>query len=104
MDIQYRAIDGMQKVCCPVHPESHPSCTVHLGEGWFRCFHDADCKGDGYALVMAVEGCTFPQAKERVKEMTGHEPGQREPERPKPRSVFRDGSGFRPKTRGRVLR
>ena len=102
-DTQYRDVEGNQRVRCPVHEERSPSCTVNLGEGWFRCFHDESCKGDAYSLVMAVEGWDFVQAKQLVAELTGVDGPVKEQVEER-RSTFRGGGGFKPPTRHRRFR
>lgn len=56
------------KCKCPVHAERTPSCEVRRGRDgcWrWKCF-GCGKGGDAFDLVVAVEGCTFRQARERL--------------------------------------
>jgi hypothetical protein len=60
---------GGSYVClCPVHAERTPSCEVKRGKdgAWrWRCY-GCGKSGDAFDLVVAVDGCTFRQARERL--------------------------------------
>ncbi len=72
--IQFRAShNGNQTVHCPnpdghVHGDRNPSASVNLAKGLFIC-HGCDLRGDGYNLIMQIEGLTFLEAKEQVGEV-----------------------------------
>lgn len=70
-EIQYRHIAGWQTTRCPAHDEQDPSFRVHLDEGGFQCMACGVRGGDVYALVMAVEGCSFPESKKLIAEWIG---------------------------------
>lgn len=56
------------KCLCPVHAERTPSCEVRRGRDgcWrWKCF-GCGKGGDAFDLVVAIEGCTFRQARERL--------------------------------------
>ena len=54
---------------CPFHGEKTPSFTVFADGGW-KCF-GCDLAGDVFAFVRRIDGCTFPEAKQRVGERLG---------------------------------
>lgn len=45
-------------VCCPFHPDEHPSLSVKLSGGIFNCF-TCGAKGNGFDLDMKVTGRDF---------------------------------------------
>ena len=47
--------------CCPFHPDRNPSFCVDAGKGWWRCY-GCGAHGDAAALVMQLNGVTFPEA------------------------------------------
>ena len=55
---------------CPFHREKTPSFTVSEGKGFYHCF---GCGQHGNAIdfVMALEALDFPQAIQRLAELTG---------------------------------
>ena len=64
------ARQGWQSVSCPnPHGHSHgdktPSMRVNLSNGGVIC-HGCTIKGSGYDIIMAIEGCDFKAATERV--------------------------------------
>ena len=61
---------GWHAIKCPFHDDRRASASVNPDEGVFRC-HACEIKGDAYAIVMSVEGVGFPEAKERVTQVTG---------------------------------
>lgn len=85
----------------PNSPRTHAPCPVCGGKDRFR-FDDRDGRGthycnqcepqagDGFALVMKVIGCTFPEALHRVAGVLGLDPTtQRGMHRPLPAPVIR---------------
>lgn len=73
LSIDYQHKSGWQKMLCLFHDESTPSMTLNLEEGCWRCAACGSKGGDVYAFLMQYEHLTFPQAKERLKELTGYE-------------------------------
>lgn len=62
-----------QKVRCPFHgTDRNPSASLNEDEQVFKC-HTCGIGGDAYAVVMEADGIDFLSAKQRVKEITGHE-------------------------------
>ena len=64
------AKSGWQPIRCPneaghTHGDSNPSCSLHLGFGSVNC-HGCGLKGDGYSVLIEVEGITFKQAAEQL--------------------------------------
>jgi DNA primase len=55
---------------CPIHQDRNPSARVNEDEGFFRCFV-CEINGDAYDVVMIADGITFPDAKDKVKRLTG---------------------------------
>lgn len=68
--VRYKDGRVEQKILCPVHEETEPSCSVNLDEGLFRC-HACQAAGDGYSLIMERENIDFKAAVERAKEVLG---------------------------------
>ena len=74
-DVRFReAKRGWQKVSCfndygHRGGDKHPSGSVHLGYGYYRCF-SCDLNGDGYAILNELEGWGVKQ----VNEAFGGEP------------------------------
>jgi hypothetical protein len=46
---------------CPFHQDNNPSFCVAPGKAWWRCYGCGE-RGDAVALVMKLEGLTFPKA------------------------------------------
>ena len=69
-DIHFVDRPGWFAILCPVHNETHPSCTANLDECRFACYA-CGAHGDVFDLVMAKENCDFQTAKRRVEEITG---------------------------------
>ena len=69
-DIVYRPGRVRQKICCPVHDEKDPSCSIDLDADWFNC-HSCHAGGDAFSLIMLKEGIDFATAKSRAEEITG---------------------------------
>ncbi|MGB0678774.1 MAG: DNA primase [Polyangiales bacterium] len=60
------------KGLCPFHSERTPSFHVHPERGFFYCF-GCQASGDCFAYLMQQEGCSFPEAAERLAERFGIE-------------------------------
>lgn len=61
-------------VCCVLHGESNPSCTLYLdGNGGFNC-HSCGAKGNLFQFEARFSGCTLQQAEINVAEITGAKP------------------------------
>jgi DNA primase len=56
--------------CCPFHQEKTPSFSVNPSKGFYKCF---GCQkgGNAFTFLMEMEGLSFPEAVQRVAEMTG---------------------------------
>src|SRR5687767_15831501 len=56
--------------CCPFHQEKTPSFNVQPSKGFYKCF---GCQkgGNAFTFLMEMEGLSFPEAVERVAEITG---------------------------------
>lgn len=59
------------KACCPFpdHNDKTPSFTVNPVKGFYHCF-GCSRGGDVFEFVKTAEGCSFPEAIEKVKELT----------------------------------
>jgi DNA primase len=56
--------------CCPFHEEKTPSFSVSPSKGFYKCF-GCGKGGNAFTFLMEMEGLNFPEAIERVAEMTG---------------------------------
>ncbi|MEK7855190.1 MAG: CHC2 zinc finger domain-containing protein, partial [Acidobacteriota bacterium] len=56
--------------CCPFHQEKTPSFSVSPAKGFYKCF-GCGKGGNAYTFLMEMEGLNFPEAIQRVAEMTG---------------------------------
>ncbi|MBK8811568.1 MAG: DNA primase [Acidobacteria bacterium] len=56
--------------CCPFHQEKTPSFSVNPAKGFYKCF-GCGKGGTAYNFLMEMEGLTFPEAIERVAEISG---------------------------------
>ena len=55
---------------CPFHPETTPSFSVNEQKQIFNCF-SCHRGGNVFKFVMETEGLTFPEAFQKVAEMSG---------------------------------
>lgn len=56
--------------CCPFHQEKTPSFSVNPSKGFYKCF-GCGKGGNAYTFLMEMEGLSFPEAIQRVAEMSG---------------------------------
>ncbi len=56
--------------CCPFHEEKTPSFSVSASKGFYKCF-GCGKGGSVYNFLMEMEGLNFPEAVQRVAEMSG---------------------------------
>ncbi|HLA95364.1 MAG TPA: DNA primase, partial [Pyrinomonadaceae bacterium] len=56
--------------CCPFHQEKTPSFSVSPSKGFYKCF-GCGKGGNAYTFLMEMEGLNFPEAIQRVAEMSG---------------------------------
>jgi DNA primase len=56
--------------CCPFHQEKTPSFSVSPSKGFYKCF-GCGKGGNAYTFLMEMEGLSFPEAIQRVAEMSG---------------------------------
>jgi DNA primase len=56
--------------CCPFHEEKTPSFSVSPSKGFYKCF-GCGKGGNAFTFLMEMEGLNFPEAVQRVAEMTG---------------------------------
>ena len=56
--------------CCPFHQEKTPSFSVNPQKGFYKCF-GCGKGGNAFTFLMEMEGLNFPEAIQRVAEMTG---------------------------------
>lgn len=56
--------------CCPFHQEKTPSFSVNPTKGFYKCF-GCGKGGTAFNFLMEMEGLNFPEAVERVAEMSG---------------------------------
>lgn len=56
--------------CCPFHQEKTPSFSVNPAKGFFKCF-GCGKGGNVFTFLMEIEGLSFPEAVERVAEISG---------------------------------
>lgn len=66
--VEWRPGPGNQKVLCPVHAETEPSCSVNVDKGLWRCFSCGE-EGDAWTLIMRKEACDFAKAKDHARDM-----------------------------------
>lgn len=56
--------------CCPFHQEKTPSFSVNPVKGFYKCF-GCGKGGTAFNFLMEMEGLNFPEAVERVAEISG---------------------------------
>lgn len=56
--------------CCPFHQEKTPSFSVNPTKGFYKCF-GCGKGGSVYNFLMEIEGLNFPEAIQRVAEISG---------------------------------
>lgn len=56
--------------CCPFHQEKTPSFSVNPAKGFYKCF-GCGKGGNAFTFLMEMEGLNFPEAVQRVAEMSG---------------------------------
>ncbi|HUR98280.1 MAG TPA: DNA primase [Pyrinomonadaceae bacterium] len=56
--------------CCPFHEEKTPSFSVSPNKGFYKCF-GCGKGGNAFTFLMEMEGLNFPEAIQRVAEMSG---------------------------------
>ncbi|MEP7149873.1 MAG: DNA primase [Acidobacteriota bacterium] len=56
--------------CCPFHSEKTPSFSVSPSKGFYKCF-GCGKGGNAFTFLMEMEGLNFPEAIQRVAEMSG---------------------------------
>jgi len=56
--------------CCPFHDEKTPSFSVSPTKGFYKCF-GCGKGGNAYTFLMEMEGLNFPEAIQRVAEISG---------------------------------
>ena len=56
--------------CCPFHQEKTPSFSVNASKGFYKCF-GCGKGGSVYNFLMDIEGLNFPEAIQRVAEISG---------------------------------
>ncbi len=56
--------------CCPFHEENTPSFSVSPSKGFYKCF-GCGKGGNAFTFLMEMEGLKFPEAIQRVAEMSG---------------------------------
>src|SRR5687767_3044188 len=56
--------------CCPFHEEKTPSFSVSPSKGFYKCF-GCGKGGNAFTFLMEMEGLNFPEAVQRVAEMSG---------------------------------
>lgn len=56
--------------CCPFHQEKTPSFSVSAAKGFYKCF-GCGKGGNAFTFLMEMEGLNFPEAIQRVAEMSG---------------------------------
>jgi len=69
-DVVVTGLHGNRLVCCPVHDERIPSCSVNLDKQLMFC-HACDFKGDSINLIMEKENCDYRSAIEFAKAHLG---------------------------------
>ncbi|MHB9839968.1 CHC2 zinc finger domain-containing protein [Paraburkholderia terrae] len=53
---------GYAQMRCPIHGEDHPSLSIHMERGNWKCFACAAAGGDVLELYRQVRGLSFVQA------------------------------------------
>lgn len=56
--------------CCPFHSEKTPSFSVSQNKGFYKCF-GCGKGGNAFTFLMEVEGLNFPEAIEKVANLSG---------------------------------
>lgn len=51
---------------CPFHHDTHPSCSINLSKGVFKCF-SCDAKGDLYGFLAASSGVSRTAVKRQIE-------------------------------------
>ena len=99
-DVIVTGLHGNRLVCCPVHDERIPSCSVNLDKQLMFC-HACDFKGDSISLIMEKEGLTYAASLAWAEANLQFTP----PDRPAGRvGLSGEGGGrYRPKVRRRGL-
>jgi len=64
---------GQMLVCCPVHTENHPSCSVNTDSGLWNC-KACGAAGNVFDLLAAVRGCYFMASLEELETRVGIAP------------------------------
>ena len=59
-----------RKALCPFHPDSEPSCSIHLERKVFHCF-GCGAKGSVLDFVARIENVSIAEAARQVKAMCG---------------------------------
>lgn len=59
---------GERAMRCPVHDDTHPSCSVNRGKGLFFC-HACGATGNAAHIVMAREGLDYAEAMRFIEAM-----------------------------------
>jgi DNA primase len=86
-----------QLVCCPVHSEDRPSCSVNTVKQLWSC-KACGAQGDSYTLIQTKEGLSFREAIEFARDRLGVAITPDRPQR------GRRGGGYRPKLKRAGLR
>lgn len=95
--VQFDPYMREQSILCPVHSEDHPSCSLNVDDGLWKC-HACTAGGDVYTLVMMKESCEFTTAVARVAEILGD--GSGDLSRRTPRLAgggVSDSTGYKPR-------
>ncbi|MEU1353863.1 CHC2 zinc finger domain-containing protein [Streptomyces cinnamoneus] len=68
--IAIRAVEGWQKILCPIHPETNPSAAVNTSKGKWHCFACALTE-DSWDVVQREEGLSFRESIDLAAERFG---------------------------------
>ena len=66
---------------CPFHNDRKPSFSVVEDKGFYHCF-SCGAHGNAIDFIMNIEGLPFPEALQRLADLTGIEPPRRRPAGP----------------------
>lgn len=64
---------GQSKIRCPFHDDQHPSATVNVGTGRFRCYACSAPSGDSIDVIQGQEGIGFNEAVQWARDNLGYE-------------------------------
>ncbi len=71
--LELKSVGKNLAACCPWHDDQEASLIVNPAKQLFNCF-GCEAKGDVLNFLQLREGLSFPQALQRLQELTGQDP------------------------------